>query len=45
MHPSIGAAGATKEIRDLLDRIAEGKPGISGPRFPRNWTRPDFCPG
>jgi len=36
---------ATKEIRDLLDRIAEGKPGISGPRFPRNWTRPDFCPG
>jgi homoserine O-acetyltransferase/O-succinyltransferase len=33
---------ATKEIRDLLDRIAEGKPGISGPRFPRNWTRPDF---
>jgi homoserine O-acetyltransferase len=36
---------ATKEIRDLLDRIAEDKPGISGPRFPRNWTRPDFCPG
>ena len=39
------SALATKEIRDLLDRIADGKPGISGPRFPHNWTRPDFCPG
>lgn len=33
------------EVKDLLKRIAEGKPGISGPRFPKNWTRNDFCPG
>jgi homoserine O-acetyltransferase len=38
-------AMAIKEIRDLLDRIQEGKPGISGPRFPRSWSRTDFCPG
>ena len=33
------------EVKDLLKRVAEGKPGISGPRFPRNWSRTDFCPG
>lgn len=33
------------EVKDLLKRIADGKPGISGPRFPKNWTRNDFCPG
>ena len=33
------------EVKDLLDRIAEGRPGISGPRFPKHWTRTDFCPG
>ena len=38
-------ARVTQEIRDLLDRIAEGRPGIAGPRFPRNWIRTDFCPG
>jgi hypothetical protein len=38
-------AMVTKEIRDLLDRIADGRPGIGGPRFPRSWSRTDFCPG
>jgi homoserine O-acetyltransferase len=33
------------EVADLLKRIAEGRPGISGPRFPKNWSRTDFCPG
>jgi homoserine O-acetyltransferase len=33
------------EVKDLLKRIEEGKPGIGGPRFPKNWSRPDFCPG
>jgi homoserine O-acetyltransferase len=32
------------EVKDLLNRIAEGKPGISGPRFPKSFDRPDFCP-
>jgi homoserine O-acetyltransferase/O-succinyltransferase len=31
------------EVKDLLDRIAQGKPGISGPRFPKNMRRNDFC--
>ncbi len=31
------------EVRDLLKRIADGRPGISGPRFPRNWVRTDYC--
>lgn len=33
------------EVKDLLNRIAEGRPGISGPRFPKNWSRTDYCPG
>ena len=33
------------EAGALLKRIADGKPGISGPRFPRHWTRFDYCPG
>jgi homoserine O-acetyltransferase len=33
------------EVKDLLQRINDGKPGISGPRFPRGWSRTDFCPG
>jgi homoserine O-acetyltransferase len=33
------------EVGDLLKRVADGQPGISGPRFPKNWTRNDFCPG
>jgi homoserine O-acetyltransferase len=33
------------EVKDLLKRVAEGRPGISGPRFPKNWSRNDFCPG
>ena len=33
------------EVGDLLKRIAEGKPGISGPRFPKNWMRTDYCSG
>jgi homoserine O-acetyltransferase len=32
------------EVKDLLERIAEGRPGISGPRFPKHWTRTDACP-
>ena len=33
------------EVRDLLQRIADGRPGFSGPRIPRHWTREDRCPG
>jgi hypothetical protein len=34
----------TSEAHDLLNRIAEGKPGIKGPQFPRGWNRPeDVC--
>jgi homoserine O-acetyltransferase len=33
------------EVKDLLKRVEEGKPGISGPRFPKSWNRTDFCPG
>lgn len=33
------------EVGDLLKRIADGRPGISGPRFPKHWTRTDYCPG
>ena len=32
------------EVRDLLKRIEDGRPGIGGPRIPRNFTRPDYCP-
>jgi homoserine O-acetyltransferase len=31
------------EVGDLLKRIADGKPGISGPRFPKNMRRNDYC--
>jgi homoserine O-acetyltransferase len=31
------------EVGDLLKRIAEGKPGISAPRFPKNMRRNDYC--
>lgn len=31
------------EVKDLLKRIADGRPGISGPRFPRNMRRTDYC--
>ena len=31
------------EVRDLLKRIEDKRPGISGPRFPRNWILSDFC--
>jgi len=40
-----GIAVITAETRNLLQRVAEGRPGFSGPRFPRHWTRPDRCPG
>ncbi len=32
------------EVRDLLKRVEDGKPGINGPRIPKNFTRPDYCP-
>lgn len=32
------------EVQDLLKRIADGRPGISGPRIPKNWSRADYCP-
>ncbi len=32
------------EVQALLKRIAEGRPGIGGPRYPKNWDRPDYCP-
>lgn len=31
------------EVKDLLNRISQGKPGISGPRFPKNMRRQDYC--
>jgi homoserine O-acetyltransferase len=31
------------EVGDLLKRIADGKPGISGPRFPKNMRRNEYC--
>ena len=31
------------EVRDLLKRIEDKRPGIGGPRFPRNWIRTDYC--
>jgi homoserine O-acetyltransferase len=40
-----GIAVITAETRDLLQRISDGRPGFSGPRYPRHWTRPDRCPG
>jgi homoserine O-acetyltransferase len=40
-----GIATITTETRDLLQRIADGRPGFSGPRYPRHWPRPDRCPG
>jgi homoserine O-acetyltransferase len=39
-----GIATITSETRDLLARIADGRPGFSGPRYPRHWTRADRCP-
>ena len=33
------------EVKDLLKRIADKRPGFSGPRIPRHWTRGDRCPG
>ena len=32
------------EVRDLLDRIAQGRPGINGPRIPKHFDRADYCP-
>jgi homoserine O-acetyltransferase len=40
-----GIAVITTETRDLLARIEQGRPGFSGPRYPRHWARPDRCPG
>jgi homoserine O-acetyltransferase len=31
------------EVKDLLKRIADGRPGLSGPRFPKNMRRNDYC--
>ncbi len=33
------------EVKDLLQRISDGRPGISGPRFPKSWSRTDYCSG
>ena len=40
-----GTAVITSETRDLLQRVSDGRPGFSGPRYPRHWSRPDRCPG
>ena len=34
----------TGEVRDLLSRIEQGRPGINGPRTPKNFARADYCP-
>jgi homoserine O-acetyltransferase len=40
-----GIATITTEVRDLLQRIEDGRPGFGGPSIPRHWSRPDRCPG
>ena len=40
-----GVTVIAAEVRDLLQRIADGRPGFNGPRFPRHWSRADRCPG
>lgn len=40
-----GIAVITSETRELLQRVADGRPGFGGPRYPRHWPRPDRCPG
>jgi homoserine O-acetyltransferase len=44
-HGGTGAQQAliTTQVRDLLDRIDRGRPGIRGPRFPNGSTRADYC--
>ncbi len=32
------------EVRELLKRVEEGRPGINGPRIPKNFDRADYCP-
>jgi len=32
------------EVHDLLKRIADRRPGLGGPRLPKNWSRADYCP-
>ena len=32
------------EVRELLQRVEEGRPGINGPRIPKNFDRADYCP-
>lgn len=39
-----GVTVITAEVQNLLQRIADGRPGFSGPRFPRHWSRADRCP-
>lgn len=31
------------EVRELLKRVEDKRPGIGGPRFPRSWLRTDYC--
>lgn len=40
-----GVTVITSEVQDLLQRVADNRPGFSGPRFPRHWIRADRCPG
>ena len=40
-----GVTVITAEVRDLLQRVADGRPGFRGPRYPRHWARADRCPG
>ncbi|WP_426960160.1 alpha/beta fold hydrolase [Muricoccus radiodurans] len=40
-----GVTVITAEVRDLLQRISDGRPGFSGSRIPRHWIREDRCPG
>lgn len=44
-HGGSGAQAARimTEVRNLLDRIKNGMPGIEGPRFPLSSSRPDYC--
>lgn len=41
---TVSQALITAEVRDLMDRISKGKPGIRGARLPRGWnTLEDVC--
>ena len=39
----VGMALIADETRSLLDRLADGRPGLSGPRFPPHWSQSEVA--